>query len=138
MSEILDGCGRFDDVYRKAYWAKTSLDCTTDVFDEETAISDCISYFKERRKNTTVGDIAYAEVVRKNPLGETEYTKNLRSLSRHPEVDSFFKESRAFNAKNYPKTGLIRNRLIRNFRFRLYEVLPKLTGFSKFAMKYLK
>ena len=76
MSEILDGCGRFDDVYRKAYWAKTSLDCTTDVFDEETAISDCISYFKERRKNTTVGDIAYAEVVRKNPLGETEYTKD--------------------------------------------------------------
>ena len=138
MSEIMDGFGRFDDLYRKAYWAKISLDRTANWFDEESALDDCVEYLKERRKNRTAGDIAYAEVIRKNPLGETDYSKNLRILERNPEVDSLLKESRNFNAKNYPKTGRVRNTLIKNNRFRLYEVLPKLTGFSKFVMKYLK
>ena len=76
MSIMIDG-SPYDSIYKKAYWIKTSLDCSEDVFDLEEATKNCLDYLKERRKNPTIGEIAYAEVVRKNPMTETSnYSQN--------------------------------------------------------------
>ena len=139
MAEIIIGESLYDDIYTKAYWAKHSLDRSSRHFDLEDAAYECADYLKIRQKNRTLSDIAYAEVIRKNPISnDVAYSKNIKALESVPEADILLKEARTFNHNNYPKTGKIRNLLIFNNRFRLYEVLPKLTGFSKFAMKYLK
>lgn len=136
MAEMILGGFRHDDVYRKAYWAKHSLDRSKRHFDIEDAAMDCTEFFLERKKNRTLGDIAYAAIVKKFPIKpNSAYSQNLAELKKIPSVNCFLQEIIDFNKKNYPKTGILRKKLILNDRFRLNEVLPKLTNFQKFKMK---
>lgn len=134
--EIMDGFNQYDNIYNKAYWAKNELDRPKRYFDVDFAKDSYSEFLLERQKNRVQGDIAFAEALRKKPIRyKQDYTDNFKSLVNEINDSALIFEAENFNLKNYPKTSKIRNILVENNRFRLDEVLPKLTGLKKLAMK---
>ena len=135
--EIMDGYNKYDNIYNNAYWAKHELDRPSRYFDMDYAKDRYLDYLSERQKNRTEGDIAFAEVLRKQPLRyKRGYNDNFKKLASEFVDNALIVEAEAFNQKNYPKTCQLRNTLIQNNRFRLDRVMPKLSKFQKIAMKF--
>lgn len=86
-------------------------------------------FLQVKAKNPTAADIAMRAAEKQNLTpAYLWYKRNVRLLEKSPENDVLVQQFKENYKQNYPKTGKLRKALIKNDRFQLDRVTPKMTS----------
>ena len=137
MSETILGGAKYDNIYNHAASYKKQLDSNPAWYDKDLAQIRTEDFLRDRIKNPTIADAALQRYVKRHPYKSQKFQliNNLADLEKTPGVDVLIKQNHENYKKLYPKTGSIRETLIKNDRIDLYKVTPKLKGVKKFLLK---
>ena len=125
-----------DKVITSAERFRQSINTSPRNFIPEIAKIRYMDYLKHQIENPTRANIAMNKMYKKYPVNfPLSFEMNMAQLENAPEVDTLVKTLTDKYSSLYPKTGELRNRLIRADRVVFEEVKPALKGFKKQLLK---
>ena len=136
--EIFEGgYSKFDEVYNKAYWAKAYLDTRPCLYERKEASKHWKAFLKEKRECPTRANAAMQKVINRQSIYYPNFFELHKKdvLKNNPKIDMLVREIDSIEAKNYPKTRELREKLTKNNRITTSCVTKKLSGLQKLLLK---
>ena len=129
---------RSAEIWENAFALKQALD--KKCMDTESTAEIYKKNLNYQLRNHTIADIALQNVAKDYPIiNEAEYFFNMYDLEQIPEVKPLAQKVLESYSRLYPKTGYIREVLIREDRFSLMKntIKPKMDFLQKLKVKYI-